>query len=59
MGRVDGITATARIIAADPSARIIIVTDHDQDDLREAARKAGACGYVVKENLLELLRILT
>jgi two-component system response regulator DegU len=58
MGLLDGITATRRIKAADPAARIIIVTDYDQRDLREAARQAGACAYVVKENLLELVRLL-
>lgn len=58
MGRLDGITATQRIKAADPAARIIIVTDYDQPDLREAAERAGACAYVVKENLLELVEFL-
>ncbi|HEV2381080.1 MAG TPA: response regulator [Terriglobia bacterium] len=58
MGRTDGITTTRRIKEADPPARIIIVTDDDQADLREAARRAGACAYVVKENLLELVRLL-
>ena len=55
---MDGITATQRI-KADPAARIIIVTDYDQDDLREAAQQAGACGYVAKENLPELVRLLS
>lgn len=58
MGVTDGITTTRRIKEADPTARIIIVTDYDQADLREAARRAGACAYVVKENLLELVRLL-
>ena len=58
MGLLDGITATRRIKAADPAARIIIVTDYDQPDLREAARQAGACAYIVKENLLELVEFL-
>ncbi len=58
MKLMDGITATRRIKAADPAARIIIVTDYDQADLREAARQAGACAFVAKENLLELVRFL-
>jgi DNA-binding NarL/FixJ family response regulator len=58
LGAVDGITATRRIKAADSRARIIMVTDYDQPDLREAAYQAGACAYVVKENLLELARFL-
>jgi CheY-like chemotaxis protein len=55
---MDGITATRQIKASDPNARIIIVTNYDASDLREAARKAGACGYVLKENLLEVLDLL-
>ena len=58
MERMDGITATRQIRAADPAARFIIVTQYDQADLREAAKAAGACGYVWKENLLEIVRIL-
>lgn len=58
MEGVDGLTATRQITVADPTARVIIVTDHDQPDLREAAYQAGACGYVLKENLLELVGLL-
>jgi two-component system, chemotaxis family, chemotaxis protein CheY len=58
MERMDGITATRRIMAFDPAARVIIVTQYDQADLREAAKAAGASGYVWKENLLEIVRIL-
>jgi CheY-like chemotaxis protein len=58
MRGMDGLTATRQIKAAFPKARIIIVTGHDDARLRAAARKAGACGYVHKENLLELRHIL-
>ncbi len=58
MSVMDGITATARIKALEPTAKIIIVTDYDQVELREAAQEAGACGYVVKDNLLELVHFL-
>jgi len=30
------------------------VTDYDDEDLRKAASDAGACGYVLKQNLTEL-----
>lgn len=58
MKGLDGISATRQIKAAFPGARIIIVTDYDDSKLREAARDAGACEYVTKENLLDLRRIL-
>ncbi len=54
MNDVDGIQATRQIIAADPAAKILIVTDYDDEALRQAAFAAGACGYVLKQNLLEL-----
>ena len=58
MKDVDGIAATRQILAADPKARIIIVTDYNDGELRRAAQKAGASQYVVKENLLYILEIL-
>lgn len=59
MPDVDGITATRQIKAADPAARIVIVTGHESRALREAAASAGARAYVLKENLLDLRQILT
>ena len=58
MKEVDGITATRQIIAAYPKAHVIMVTDYNEDELRRAALEAGACKYVVKENLLDILEIL-
>ena len=58
MKGVDGITATRQIMADYPQARTVIVTDYNDDDLRRAAREAGACQYIVKENLLDILEIL-
>ena len=50
----DGITATRELIAANPSARVLIVTGYRDADLRHAAAAAGARGYVLKDNLPEL-----
>ena len=58
MSEMDGLAATRLIKSADPAAKIIIVTDYDDEYLREAARVAGACEYVVKENLPDLRRLL-
>jgi CheY-like chemotaxis protein len=58
MRKVNGIEATRRIRAADPGARIIIVTNYDDDALRQAAMREGACGYTLKDNLLDLVRLL-
>jgi CheY-like chemotaxis protein len=59
MKELDGISATRQIKAAFPDARIIMVTEYDHPDYREETRRAGACGYVLKENLFEIRRILT
>jgi CheY-like chemotaxis protein len=55
---VDGLEATRRIRAAFPEARIIIVTQYDDPHCRAAAQQAGACDYVLKDNLLDLRRRL-
>ena len=58
MKRMDGITATRQIIAAYPQARILLVTNFDDDNLRRAGREAGAFSYIVKENLRSISEIL-
>lgn len=58
MPGLDGITATRQIRTAFPDARVLIVTQYDDRESREEASRAGACGYVLKENLFELRRIL-
>jgi CheY-like chemotaxis protein len=58
MDEMDGIQATERIKAADQGARILIVTDYDDEELHRAPMRAGACGYVLKYNLLALVQLL-
>jgi CheY-like chemotaxis protein len=58
MEHVDGITATRHIVDAFPDARIVMVTQYDDVSLQTAARAAGACGYVLKDNLLEVRGLL-
>ena len=58
MPGLDGILATCRIREAFPAARVVIVTSYDDAKLRRAASRAGACAYVLKEDLFELRHIL-
>ena len=58
MPRLDGIRATALLKEAHPGARVVIVSDHEQDDLRAEAGEAGAEAYVVKTDLLVLRKLL-
>jgi DNA-binding NarL/FixJ family response regulator len=46
---LDGLQATRRILAADATARILILTTFDLDDVYEALR-AGASGFVLKDD---------
>ena len=58
MDGVDGLAATSAIIATHPAARVVIVSNHGAVDLREAASRAGACGYVLKEDLRQLRHVV-
>src|SRR5262245_32905860 len=58
MRAVDGLTATRQIRDAFPDARIVILTSYDDSLLREAARDAGAFGYLLKDDLLSLYGLL-
>ncbi|MBS1796607.1 MAG: response regulator transcription factor [Acidobacteria bacterium] len=58
MPRTDGIAATRAIVAADPQAKVCIVTNYDDDELRAASRQAGARAFFVKDDLTELRRFI-
>jgi DNA-binding NarL/FixJ family response regulator len=49
MPGMDGTTATARIRAAYPACRVVVVTTFDDDDHLYPALAAGACGFLVKD----------
>ena len=51
MPKMDGIAATRKIYAADPQAKIIVVTTYDDPGLRREAEEAGASAFVVKDDL--------
>ncbi len=59
MKEMDGISATKEIIAAYPKAQIIVLTDHDDVALHRAAFEAGAARYIIKDDLLSIVDILT
>ena len=52
---LDGLAATQQIRHLHASARVVIVTDYDDEELRQAAWEAGACGYLLKNNLPEIV----
>jgi two-component system, NarL family, response regulator LiaR len=49
MPRKDGIYATSEILAADPHAKILILTSSAEDSKIVSAIQAGALGYILKD----------
>ena len=62
MPELDGLEATRRILAADDAARILILTTFDLDEYVYEALRAGASGFVLKddppEQLLAAIRVV-
>jgi DNA-binding NarL/FixJ family response regulator len=55
MPELDGLEATRRILAADETARILILTTFDLDEYVYEALRAGASGFVLKDDPPEQL----
>ena len=53
MPRMDGVEATRRILHEAPSTRIVILTGDTDQGAAEAAVRAGAVAYVLKERNAE------
>jgi DNA-binding NarL/FixJ family response regulator len=48
MPDVDGIAATAELLAAVPAAKVVILTTFEEDDYIDGALRAGASGFLLK-----------
>jgi DNA-binding NarL/FixJ family response regulator len=55
MPELDGLEATRRILAADTSARVLVVTTFNLDEYVYEALRAGASGFVLKDDPPEQL----
>jgi DNA-binding NarL/FixJ family response regulator len=55
MPELDGLEATKRILAADASSRVLILTTFDLDEYVYRALQAGASGFVLKDDPPEQL----
>ncbi|HEY6682901.1 MAG TPA: response regulator transcription factor [Propionibacteriaceae bacterium] len=62
MPQLDGLEATRRILAADSTTRILILTTFDLDEYVYEALRSGASGFVLKddppEQLLAAIRVV-
>lgn len=59
MKRMDGISATMEIKSNHPEAKIIIVSQYNDDIVIAEAMKTGAAGFVNKEDLSKIIEIIT
>ncbi|HLS45334.1 MAG TPA: response regulator transcription factor [Ornithinicoccus sp.] len=55
MPGIDGIRATERVLALDPSPRVLVITTFDSDSYVFDALRAGASGFVLKRSSPEAL----
>ena len=55
MPELDGLEATRRILATDTTARVLVLTTFDLDDYVFEALRAGASGFVLKDDPPEQL----
>ena len=61
MPRMDGITATTRLLSLDPAPAVLVVTTFDLDEYVYEALRVGASGFLLKdapeEQLVEAIRV--
>jgi CheY-like chemotaxis protein len=56
---MDGLTATQQILSRCPSAKVVIVTEHDDAATRERAFEAGALAFFGKDDLFPLRPLIS
>ena len=55
---MDGLEATRKIVGRCPSAKVVIITNHDDAATRARAFEAGAYGFLGKDDLSPLRRLI-
>ncbi len=53
MPTLDGITATRQLATLAPDTKVVLLTMHDDADVVDRARQAGAAGYLFKDSGLD------
>jgi DNA-binding NarL/FixJ family response regulator len=59
MEPIDGLTASKKILASHPAAKIIVVTAFDDAGYRKAAHEVGTLAFVSKDHLQDIPAILS
>jgi DNA-binding NarL/FixJ family response regulator len=55
MPRMNGLEAALHITGTSSGTRVIILSQYDIDEYKQAAEDSGASGYVVKKNMMQRL----
>jgi CheY-like chemotaxis protein len=58
MAELDGLAATRILMASRPQTHVVILTQYDDPELRAEAARAGACAYVLKDDVTALIDLL-
>jgi DNA-binding NarL/FixJ family response regulator len=58
MKKVNGIKAAEKLLEEFPEARFVFVSGYTEEKYRKKANELGAVGFVSKENLSEIKKIL-
>jgi CheY-like chemotaxis protein len=58
MPGMSGIKATEAIRRLDPQARVIVISQFTEPEYREQARRAGAVGFLAKEEMSRLVEVV-
>lgn len=57
MKRMDGIEATEKIIASNPKARVIIISQYNDESTIDAVKNAGAFEFVSKKDFYKVIEV--
>jgi len=58
MRGMDGLTAAREIIEADNSARVLILSNLDEDKYKDEVQRIGAIGLANKHNADQILKLV-
>lgn len=53
MPLLNGLETTKALVESSPENKVIMISVFDIDEYKQAAYAAGACGYIIKKNLVK------
>lgn len=58
MKQMDGIEAAKKILINDANAKIILISQHNDEEIVTAAQQSGAVAFIRKDDLVEIIGIV-